>query len=462
MVVVYPMPLRAAALLVSVFALSAAAQTYTIKTFAGGGLPQNVAGSSASLSVISGMAIDRAGNAYLALGDYNIVVRLAAGTAVLTGAAGTGTAGFGGDSGPATSALLNNPTAVAVDGAGNLYIADAGNSRIRMVSSAGIIATFAGNGAAGFTPDGTPALSAEFNQPADLAIAPSGDLYVADFYNHAVRKISGGVVTTVAGTGIYGYGGDTGLAASALLAGPAGIALDAAGNLYIADSYNHRVRMVSGGIITTVAGNGTPSYGGDKAAATAAMLYLPTGVAVDSTGKLLYIADFGNSRIRLVSGAIITTVAGTGTAAYTGDHVPATSAPLAAPQRVSTDATGNFYIGDGTRLRKVANGTITTMAGGGTPTGENGPADGAQLLSPQGLATDAAGNVYIADAGTARVLKVSGGTLSRVAGGGAATTDNVPASSGTFAGIRAAARTTDVQDPVKPSVRSLMSLVITR
>jgi uncharacterized protein (TIGR03437 family) len=423
------MPVRAAALLASVFAISAAAQTYTIKTFAGGGLPRNVAGPSASLSAISGLAVDPAGNMYLALGDYHIVLRLDANTAVLTGVAGTGTAGFGGDNGPATSALLNNPTAVAVDGAGNLYIADAGNSRIRMVSAAGVITTFAGSGTPGFTPDPTPATSAQFNGLADLAIAPSGDLYVADFYNQAVRKISGGVVTTVAGNGTYGYGGDNGPAASALLAGPAGIALDAAGDLYIADTYNNRVRMVQNGIIATVAGSGAAGYSGDKAAATSAMLCLPTGVAVDSTGKLLYIADFGNYRIRMVSAAIVSTVAGTGTAAYTGDQVTATSAPLASPQRVSAGAAGAFYIGDGTRLRKVAGGIVSTIAGGGTPTGENGPAGGAQLLSPQGLSTDAAGNVYIADAGTARVLKVSGGTLSRVAGGGSAPGDNVPATS---------------------------------
>ena len=422
------MPVRAAALLASVFAVTAAAQTYTIKTFAGGGLPENVAGASASLSAISGMAVDRGGNLFLALGDYNIVLRLDANTAVLTGVAGTGTAGFGGDNGPAASALLNNPTAVAVDGSGNVYIADAGNSRIRVVSAAGVISTFAGNGATGFSGDNGPAIAAQFNGPADLAIAPNGDLYVADFYNQVVRKISGGVVTTVAGNGSYGYGGDGNQAASALLAGPSGIALDAAGNLYIADAYNNRVRMVRNGVITTVAGNGTPGYSGDKAAATAAMLKVPAGVAVDSAGKL-YIADYGNYRIRMVSAGIIATVAGTGTAAYIGDHVAATTAPLAAPQRVSTDTTGNFYIGDGTRVRKVANGTIVTIAGGGTPTGENGPAVGAQLLSPQGLATDAAGNVYIADSGTARVVKVSGGALSRAAGGGTLAADGVPATS---------------------------------
>jgi len=423
------MPVRAAALLASIFAISSAAQTYSIKTFAGGGLPENVAGASASLSAISGMAIDRTGNMFLALGDYNIVLRLDAGSGVLTGVAGTGVAGFGGDNGAATSGLLNNPTAVAVDAAGNLYIADTGNSRIRMVSAAGAISTFAGNGTAGYSGDRGPATAAEFNGPADLAISSSGDLYVADFYNQAVRKISGGVVTTVAGNGSYGYGGDNGPAVSALLAGPAGIALDSGGNLYIADAYNSRVRMVSAGIITTVAGNGTAGFSGDKAAAASAMLKVPAGVAVDSTGKV-YIADYGNYRIRMVSAGTITTVAGTGTAGYIGDHVSAVTAPLAAPQRIATDAAGNFYIGDGVRVRKVANGTILTIAGGGTPTGENGPAAGAQLLSPQGLATDAAGSVYIADSGTGRVLRVSGGTLSRMAGGGTLAADGVPATGG--------------------------------
>ena len=178
MIVVNPMPVRAIALLSLV--LAASAQTYTIKTFACGALPENVAGTYTSLSAISGMAIDHAGNLYLALGGYDVVLRLDAGTNVLTRAAGTGIAGFGGDNGPATSAELSNPTAVAVDSAGNLYIADANNSRIRMVSTAGVITTFAGSGTSGYN-DG-PASAAQFDWPADLAIAPSGDLYVADFY----------------------------------------------------------------------------------------------------------------------------------------------------------------------------------------------------------------------------------------------------------------------------------------
>jgi len=422
MTVVLTLQVRAVAILISGLALSA--QTYSIKTFAGGALPENVAGTSASLSVVSGMAIDHGGNLYLALGDYDVVLRLDAGTSMLTRAAGTGVAGFAGDNGPATSATLSNPTAVAVDSAGNLYIADANNSRIRMVSTAGVITTFAGSGTSGYT-DG-PASAAQFNWPADLAMGPSGDLYVADFYNQVVRKISNGMVSTVAGNGSYGFGGDGAAATGAMLAGPAGIALDAAGTLYIADAYNNRVRMVQNGIITTIAGNGTAGFSGDKATAVNAMLKMPAGVAIDSTGKL-YIADYGNSRIRMVSAGIVTTVAGVGTAAYSGDRVAASTASLASPQRVAIDGANNFYIGDGTWVRKVANGIIWTIAGGGTPVGESGPAASAQLLSPQGLATDGAGNLYIADSGTARVLKVSGGILSRVAGGGLSTGDNVSA-----------------------------------
>jgi uncharacterized protein (TIGR03437 family) len=417
-----------------VFALAivsaAPAQTYTMKTFAGGALPENLPGVSADLGTVYGIALDNLGNVFLALGDYHIVVRVDASTGVVTRVAGTGTADYNGDSIPAASAQLSGPTGLAVDAAGNLYIADAGNFRVRMVSG-GIITTIAGNGTQGYT-DG-PAASAQFNGLADLAIDSAGNLYVADFYNQAIRLLSHGVMTTVAGNGAYGTGGDNLPATSVPLAGPSGIALDSAGNLYIAEAYNNKIRRVSNGTMSTVAGTGAAGFTGDTKQATVATLQQPTDVAVDSAGNL-YIADWGNNRIRKVTAStgIIATVAGNGTKTFNGDHVGATSAGLVSPQRIALDSSANFYIVDAGRIRKVANGTADTIAGGGSPAGEGGPAANAQLLSPEGLAVDAAGNLYIADQGTGRILKVAGGVLTKVAGGGppgAANVDGIPATS---------------------------------
>ncbi|HMD71110.1 MAG TPA: carboxypeptidase regulatory-like domain-containing protein [Bryobacteraceae bacterium] len=413
-------------------ASAALAQTYTMKTFAGGALPENVPGASASLGNVYGIAIDNLGNVFLALGDYHIVVRVDANTGVVTRVAGTGMAGYNGDNIPAATAQLSSPTGLAVDAAGNLYIADSGNSRLRMVSG-GAITTIAGNGALGYAGDNGPPASAQFNGLADLAIDSAGNLYIADFYNQVIRLVSQGVITTVAGNGTYGAGGDNLPATSVPLAGPSGIALDSAGNLYIAEGYNNKIRKVSNGIITTVAGTGTAGFTGDKAQAVAATLQQPTDVAVDSAGNL-YIADYGNCRIRkvTVSTGVITTVAGNGAKIFNGDIGGATSLNLASPQRIAVDAAANFYIVDAGRIRKVANGTATTMAGGGSPAGEGGPAASAQLLSPEGLAVDAAGTVYISDEGTGRILKVSSGVLARVAGGGppgGANVDNIPATS---------------------------------
>jgi uncharacterized protein (TIGR03437 family) len=409
-------------------ASSALAQTYTIKTFAGGALPENVAGVSAYLGGVYGIAIDNLGNVFLALGDYDMVVRVDANTEVVTLVAGTGTAGYNGDNIPAASAQLSGPTGLAVDAAGDLYIADAGNFRVRVVSG-GIITTVAGNGLQGYT-DG-PAASAQFNGLADLALDSSGNLYVADFYNQAIRMVSNGAVTTVAGNGTYGTGGDNLPATSVPLAGPLGIALDSAGNLYIAEAYNNKIRKVANGMISTAAGTGTAGFTGDTKAATLATLQQPTDVAVDFAGNL-YIADWGNNRIRKVTAAtgVIATVAGNGTKTFNGDIGSATSLGLTSPQSIAVDAAANFYIVDAGRIRKVANGTATTMAGGGSPAGEGGPAASAQLLSPQGLAVDATGNLYISDEGTGRILKVASGVLTRIAGGGnpgSANVDNIPA-----------------------------------
>jgi uncharacterized protein (TIGR03437 family) len=427
------MRLRSIVALTLALASAALAQTYTMKTFAGGALPENVPGASASLGNVYGIAIDNLNNVFLSLGDYHIVVRVDANTGVVTRVAGTGTAGYNGDNIPAATAQLSSPTGLAVDAAGHLYIADAGNFRIRMVSGGGIITTIAGDGTPGYSGDNGPPASAQFDGLADLALDSSGNLYIADFHNQVVRLVSHGVITTVAGNGTYGAGGDNLPATSAPLAGPSGIALDSAGNLYIAEGYNNKIRKVSGGIIGTVAGTGTAGFTGDAKSATLATLQQPTDIAVDSAGNL-YIADYGNNRIRKVAAAtgVITTVAGNGAKTFNGDVGAATSLGLTSPQRVAVDAAGSFYIVDAGRIRKVANGTATTMAGGGSPAGESGPAASAQLLSPEGLAVDAAGNLYIADEDTGRILKVSGGTLTRIAGGGppgAANVDGIPATS---------------------------------
>ena len=306
--------------------------------------------------------------------------------------AGNGTIGYSGDNGPATSAQLNQPWGVAVDAAGNVYIADTVNNRIRKVAN-GVISTVAGNGTLGYSGDDGPATSAQLSWPAGVAVDSAGNLYVADQNNNRIRKVSNGVITTVAGNGMPGYSGDNGPATSAKLYGPKGVAVDSAGNLYIADTSNQRIRKVLNGVIATAAGNGPDLYGnggysGDNGPATSARLNQPWGVAVDFAGNL-FIADYGNNRIRKVSNGVIAT-------AIYWDY----------PQGVAVDAAGNLFIADNYgRISKLSNGVITTVAGTGMQgfSGDNGPATGAQLSGPAGVAVDAAGNVYVADFGNNRI-----------------------------------------------------------
>ena len=388
------------------YVLAAAAgafgQTYTITTVAGGALPVNIPGPSASLGTVNGVAVDAAGNAFIVVGGYHVVLRVDAASGMLTLAAGNGTPGYSGDNGPATSAQLNYPQAVAVDASGNLYIADTNNNRIRKVS-AGVITTVAGDGNFGYNGDGMAATSAWLNGPDGLTVDSAGNIFIADTGNGRIRRVSGGAIATIAGNGTFGYNGDNIAATSAGLTSPSGVAVDSAGNLYIADLGNNRVRKVSAGIITTVAGTGTAGYNGDNVPATSAELYGPWGVALDLSGHL-YIADTDNNRIRKVAGGIISTVAG--------------DAGLYAPFGMALDASGNLYIADtdNYRLLKVSGSIITTLAGGGTPVGQNGPATGAQLEYPMGLAVDPSGNLYIADLISSRVFEVSGGVIGVAAG----------------------------------------------
>jgi sugar lactone lactonase YvrE len=288
------------------------------------------------------------------------------------------------------------------------------------------IYTVAGLGTQGFSGDGGQATSAQLNYPAGGAVDAQGNLYIADNSNHRVRKVSpAGVITTVAGDGVPGYGGDGGQATSAMLDFPDGVAVDAHGDVFIADSLNNRVREVSpAGVITTVAGNGIAGYSGDGGQATSAELDNPTGVAV-GPGGVLYIADEANERIREVhANGIITTAAGTGVTGFAGDGGPAGSAELNTPLSVATDSEGDLYIADASnwRVRKVdANGTITTVAGNGIAgfSGDGGQATSAEISLPRGVAVDPAGNVYIADLSNYRVRKVTpDGRIGSIAGNG--------------------------------------------
>jgi uncharacterized protein YjiK len=397
----------------------------TISTLAGGGVGDGGLAVNAPVDAPEGVAVDAAGNMYIADSGNNRVRKVST-SGTITTVAGNGSYGFSGDGGPATNASLSYPTGVAVDAAGNLYIADRNNSRVRRVSTSGTITTFAGTGMFGFSGDGGPATGAMLHNPYGVAVDTAGNLYIADTYNSRVRKVSSsGTITTVAGNGTSGFSGDGGPATSARLRDPQGVAVDAAGNLYIADSSNNRVRKVSAsGTITTIAGTGSPGFFGNGLPGTRAFLYGPSGVAVDTAGNL-YIADSSNNRVRKVStSGTITTVAGNGSSGHWGDGGTATNAGLASPWGVAVDAAGNLYIADSDnhRVRKVSmSGTITTIAGTGSYgfSGDGGPATNASLAFPTGVAVDAAGNVYIADSDNHRVRKVSmSGTITTVAGSG--------------------------------------------
>ena len=266
---------------------------------------------------------------------------------IITSYAGNGTYGFSGDGGPAASAQLWPALDVAVDGSGNLFISDYSNLRVRKVSPDGIITTVAGNGAQGFSGDGGPATSAQLN-PGGLAVDAAGNPFICDSLDSRVRMVSAaGIITTVAGNGAKGFSGDGGPATSAALSGPVAAAVDGSGNLFIAEIGNNRVRMVSpSGVITTVAGNGTSGFSGDAGPATSARLNLPYGVAVDGSGNL-FIGDSQNNRVRMVSrNGIITTVAGDGTAGYVGDGGLSVNAELYEPIGLAADGSGNVYVAD--------------------------------------------------------------------------------------------------------------------
>ena len=410
-----------------------AAGTGIITTIVGDGNPgysgDNGQASAAELNNPFCVALDGLGNLYISDYNNNVIRKVAAGTNVISTVAGNGSLGYSGDGGQAANAQLNNPYGLVLDGSGNLYIADTYNNCIRKVTAAtGVISTIAGNGTLGFSGDGGAATTAELNYPYGIALDGSGNLYIADVYNNRIREVAGGIITTVAG-GATGSVGDGSAATNALLSAPAGVAVDGAGNLYIADHDNHRVRKVAAGtgIISTVAGTGTAGNSGDGSLATAAQLNTPSGVALDGSGNL-YIADESNNNIRkvTVSSGNITTIAGSGAAGFSGDGHAGTTAQLSAPLGIAIDGSGNFYIAyeNNNRIRKitVSTGIISTIAGTGSAgnSGDGAAATSAQLNLPSGIAVDGFGNIYIADKqnNTVRKIAVGTNTISTVAGNG--------------------------------------------
>jgi len=339
-------------------------------------------------------------------------------------------------------ASLNHPAGIAVDSLGNLYIADALNNRVRRIDPQGDIATIAGTGTAGFAGDGGPAVSAQLNLLAwncGLAVDSSGSLYIADSGNNRVRKVTPeGIITTVAGNGALVFSGDGGPATAAQL-NPFAVAVDGSGNLFIADAFNNRVRMVTPqGIIGTVAG-GASGFSGDGGPATMAGLSQPAGIAIDSSANL-YIADAGNNRIRVVnSQGVIETIAGNGSSGSSGDGGPAISAALNNPSAVTIDSSGNLLIADffNYRIRAVTpQGIIQTVAAGSGNwlNGDGGPAANVEAIYPSQIAADANGNVFIADSGLNNVRELvatatpTAGCAYSLGGGSA---QNVTAAGGT-------------------------------
>jgi uncharacterized protein (TIGR03437 family) len=329
--------------------------------------------------------------------------------------AGNGTDGYSGDNAAANQAELSDPCGIAVDSTGNIYIADQNNNRIRKAVPGGNITTAIGNGTAGFTGDGGSPTQAEIMAPCGVAVDAAGDIYVSQTDSNgstasAIRELAGGNLNTVAGGNSStplgpGYTGDGGPAANAQLNNPSALVLDSSGNLYIADTQNNVIRLITpDGNITTVAGNGNAKYGGDGLPPTRASLNRPEGLAVDPAGNL-YIADTHNYCVRAVKNGVINTIAGIcGTTGFSGDNGPATKAMLNYPTDVKVDAAGNIYIVDSFnfRIRMISpNGTISTIAGNGSvgAGGDGGPAAAAQLNFPQALALGPLGVIYISDRG---------------------------------------------------------------
>jgi uncharacterized protein (TIGR03437 family) len=351
---------------------AAIASGQTIQTFAGNGTAgysgDGGQATQAEINRVVGLATDADGNIYLADQNNNVVRKIDT-NGVITTFAGTGAAGFTGDGGLATQAELNGPLGVCVAPSGSIYVNDEGNGRVREISTSGIITTVAGNGSTVSSGDGGQATAAGFVIPIRCAVDSAGNLFIVDQGAFKVRKVDGnGIITTYAGTGAQGFSGDGGPATEAVFNNPTWVTEDASNNLYVSDQFNHRVRMIvpATGTIATVAGNGNNAFAGDGGPAASASLSYPGGTVVDSTG-VLYIVDGGNNRIRQVSGGNIATVAGTGTAGYAGDGGPPLQAELDSPFPITLDSAGNLYLGDGVYPGDLTDNRVREISGVASP-----------------------------------------------------------------------------------------------
>lgn len=443
------------------------AQKTSVVTVAGGYQGNHKPALSASFALPSSIAFDSAGTLYIADSD-NCEIRKVNKNAAVEVFAGTGICGFSGDGGKASSAMLSGflPT-IVFDGAGNLLVGDGGNFRVRRITPAGVISTIAGTGVLGYSGDGGPATQAQVSVIRQIALDAAGDLYLADTNNFVVRKIdTAGIISTIAGdpSAPFGFLGEGGPATAAQLGFLQGVAVDASGNLYVGDGYSHVRKVDTAGIINTIAGNGqtgstgdggpgtaaalgsvltlqlngghlyigsfasvwsldlgtdtihllagasgATGFGGDGGSAYSAAVNQPEGLAFDSQGNL-FLADAGNNRVREIASGAITTVAG----GYIGDGHKGTDASLdfaSLGNHITFDGSGNLYIADlsNHRIRKVSpKGVITTVAGNGTSgySGDGGPATSAQLFGPSSVAVDSTGNIFIADTGNGVIRKV--------------------------------------------------------
>jgi YVTN family beta-propeller protein len=391
--------------------------TVKISTVAGGYVGDNGPATSAAINGAFSTVQDQTGNYYVS-DELKHRIRKITPAGTITTYAGTGICGYNGENIPAKKAMLCYPAGLAFDSAGNLYVADSGSQRVRKISPKGTITTIAGSGVNGYTGNGGPAISAALSGPRQIAFDSAGNIYISELTNNVIRKVdSSGTISLFAGSGVAGFGGDGGPATSATLYWPRGIAFDSSGNFYIADSNNRRVRIVStNGTINTFAGNGNGGCQGDGGLAVNARIGNPHGLNIHNS--ILYFGG-GCSRLRAIdlNTNIITTFAGS-IPGYDGDNNPPLASRFIIPNDTVFDPSGNVLIADqlNGRIRKLSNGLINTFAGGFLGDGNSGPA--ASFVLGEALAIDKSNNLYVADYYGNRIRKVSSGKISTLAGNG--------------------------------------------